>query len=482
MQEKFNILIADDDAEILSIAMQPFLADLPGATVHLATSIEECLYKINEMMFKFILLDISFFPGDRSGLDLVTVVKRNQPNSQVYMLSNVDDPQTMIKCISLGAFDFISKGELNFRHITLQFKNQIQSELIQKSDIVEGRELASEVGAVFTSKSMSQIFANIVELRKTPNCHVLVTGETGTGKDVIAKAIHSGSSNRPFIAVDCGAISENLAESELFGHVKGSFTGSSGSKLGRFQLADGGDLFLDEIGNLKPSIQEKLLRALQNREITPVGGKPIKVNTRVIAATNENLESLVEQGKFRRDLLVRLQGAWIQLPPLRDRPEDIPGLVANIISKSKRPDLTISSSCLKIFQGHTWPGNVRELENIVQFMVRCVKDGPGPLNIGHAPEYFRSSLTNTAVVDGEAPKSIDHFSHVSVTLPMNQGLDAAEHVFIHKYLTEHIKRMPPPVNKTKLAQKLGIARNTLDSYIKKTNIDLDRFIGTEVLQ
>ncbi len=249
---------------------------------------------------------------------------------------------------------------------------------------------------------MRRVFALATLAQRSQLTPVLITGETAVGKDVVANAIAAVEEKRSLVSLDCGAIAESVADSELFGNERGSFTGAERTTLGKFRAAQGGDLFLDEIGNLKRSIQEKLLRAIQNKEITPVGGKAVKVDTRIIAATNEDLDQQVESGKFRKDLLERLKGIVIHIHTLRDRPEDIEVIADGIIAKSDKLTLTIAPACMSLSTAYSWPGNVRELEHVVNAMVAAAVSSP--MTVRQLPQQFMQSLATEMQLQSATPK------------------------------------------------------------------------------
>jgi len=389
MENEFNILIADDDSTVYSASIKPFVRDLPQAKIYSADTPEKCRRYMGERAFQFILLDISFGPNDSSGLKLLPELRQAQPNSKIFMLSTHDDQLTMLKCMQAGATDFISKRDINLAHIAKVIRGYIESEGQTQRDESTGLALAERVNARFVSISMKRAFAMAALAQRSPSTPVLINGETGVGKDVIARAITSTGTSRPVVSVDCGAIPESLAESELFGHKKGAFTGAISDKEGLLKGANGGTVFLDEIGELPKSLQAKLLRVLQEREVTPVGDtKSFKIDIRLIAATNRDLEAEVTTGQFRQDLYYRINVVQIRMPPLREHPADIPELVKFFIEKyvkefQKKP-LRISNEALRALMEYAWPGNVRELENVVE---RSVILGPagGAIDVEHLP-------------------------------------------------------------------------------------------------
>jgi sigma-54 dependent transcriptional regulator, flagellar regulatory protein len=274
---------------------------------------------------------------------------------------------------------------------------------LEKAEIKEESQKYNFKGVIGKSRSMTQVF-KLIERVANSDSTVLINGETGTGKGLIAKAIHDSSyrNEKPFVAINCGAIPENLLESELFGHVKGAFTGATAAKTGKFEVADGGTIFLDEIGDMSPDLQVKVLKVLEERQFERVGGcKTVKVDVRIIAATHRDLEEAVQKGTFREDLFYRLFVIPIQLPALKERQVDIPLLVDHFLTqlnKDKNTDVSrVTDSVIKIFMHHPWPGNVRELANLMERMV--VLKGEGEINIDDLPPKMRhcSDMGNCSI-------------------------------------------------------------------------------------
>jgi len=466
VQNSFNILIADDDSSVYSASIKPFVRDLPEAKIFSAATPTLCRQMIASHKFQFILLDISFGPNDLSGLALLPELRRTQPDSKIIMLSTHDDHVTMMKCMEAGANDFISKRDIEMSHIANIIRGYIESQGQENQDVAKGLRLAKMVGANFVSNSMRQVFARAALAQRNNSTTVLITGETGVGKDVVANAIAAVDVKRTFISVDCGAISESVAESELFGHERGSFTGAERTTLGKFRAAQGGDLFLDEIGNLKRSVQEKLLRAIQNKEVTPVGGKAVKVDTRIIAATNEDLSLQVASGNFRNDLLERLKGIVIHIPPLRDRPEDITVIAYGIIAATDKPSLTIAPACMSLLTAYSWPGNVRELEHVVKSMVAAAS--MSPITVRQLPPQFMQALSKEMQLETASP-SIDG-PRVKMDLPLETDLSVAENYFLKSFIDARQRQLGVKVSSGELAEKLNISRTTLRKYAKRLGL------------
>ena len=357
------ILVVDDE-----LSMREFLSILlekDGHTVELAAEAASALKIVANKNPDLIISDIRM-PG-MNGLEFLSEVKKSKPDLPVIMITAFALPEDAVEAMKNGAFDYITKP---FK--VDEIKQVIKSATTRKetAPISEPTEFFNDI--IGESPEILKIFDLIKRIAPTP-ANVLIYGESGTGKELVARAIHrlSRVANNPFVPITCSAIPESLLESELFGHVKGSFTGAIANKDGLFQQADNGTAFLDEIGELTPIIQTKLLRFLQEREFMPVGStKSKKVNVRIIAATNRNLEEEVMTGNFREDLFYRLSVVPIRVPPLRKRQGDVPLLVDHFLEKYSRllgkEVQTISSYGLKVLMGYDFPGNVRELENIIE--------------------------------------------------------------------------------------------------------------------
>ncbi len=311
---------------------------------------------------------------DINGVELLAAAKEINPDMSVLMITAHGTIKSAVDAMKLGAFDYITKP-FDLDEIKLVVKKALE----HKDLFDENRELRTQLkrnykfdNIIGSSPAMQEVFETIERVKDT-KATVLIRGESGTGKEAVAKALHYNSirADKPFVAVACVALSEQLLQSELFGHEKGSFTGAVGQKKGRFEMANHGTLFLDEIGDIPPTIQMMLLRVLQEREFERVGGtETIRVDIRLVTATNQALEKLVEEGKFREDLFYRLQVVTINMPPLRERKEDIPALVDHFISmyaqENNKSITHASPEALELMTQYNWPGNVRELENAIE--------------------------------------------------------------------------------------------------------------------
>lgn len=469
-QQLYRVLIADDDVDVISACLGITARSLNAkASIKYASSPQGTLSILCKETFDLIFLDISFGRGDMSGIGIIPEVVKNHPRSKLVMLSGLDDDRTVLQCVQLGATDFVSKNNEGLGKLANIIENNIASDITHHNDLADGEKIAEACGAIFSSEKMSLVFKQVALARRHPELPVLIIGETGVGKEVIARAINFDT-KRPKVDVDCGAIPENLAESEFFGHKRGAFTGADNSKLGKFQLANNGDLFLDEIGNLKRGLQDKFLRALQYKEITPLGGITQKVSVRIIAATNESLDKLVEQGRFRQDLYERLKGIVIEIPTLRERPEDIEPLIRNFIRVSAKPELTVAPTCMNLLKSYSWRGNVRELELITKEMI--AGSSGNQLNIAHLPKRFRMALASELAPTFEATDQQASAGYRVYNLPLNGSLDEVTDCFLAMYLFDRFKLLGEKASKTELAKELGIARNSLSQYLKRLSVAL----------
>jgi DNA-binding NtrC family response regulator len=400
-----HILIADDD----EVSCQLFAETLEGEgfRVEQATSGDTALSRLAEETPDLLIIDVRM-PGT-SGLEVTRIVHEKYPSLPIIVMTAFGSIETAIEAIHEGAFDFISKP-MNLAELKKTVSRALAQRAWQRrAETNNGGadENSQQLGKIIgKSSAMLEVYKTVARVASTKST-VLILGESGTGKELIARAIHQHSprANHPFVAVDCGALTETILESELFGHVRGSFTGALADKKGVFEEAQGGTCFLDEIGGISANMQAKLLRVLQEHEVRRVGGKDwVKVDVRVVAATNQNLAQAVNRGEFRQDLYYRLDVVTIRLPPLRERVEDIPLLAHHFLQRysqeSGKSITAISDKAMELLCAYSWPGNIRELENAIEQAVA----------LSYQPVVTPDDLP-AAVRDHAAAKSFQNDSH-----------------------------------------------------------------------
>jgi two-component system, NtrC family, nitrogen regulation response regulator NtrX len=446
-----SILIIDDEKEICeSIHM---ILDYEGYQPQYTTSALEGLEKISVGNFSALLLDIQM--PEMNGFEVLKKVKETKPEISVIIISAHGSLENAIKATKLGAFDFIEKP-IDREKLVISVRNAVE----QANLLLENKEIKISLlgsGEILgRSKSMIQVL-ELIERVAPLDTRVLITGENGTGKELVARAIHNKSlrKDKPFVEVNCAAIPNELIESELFGHEKGSFTGAVSQRIGRFELANNGTIFLDEVGDMSPQAQAKVLRAIEDGKIERVGGgKKIEVDVRIISATNKNLKDEIEKGTFREDLYHRLNVIPVQLPPLRERAEDIPVLVEHfandITSKHKKPQIKFTDDAFKFLQTLQWSGNVRELRNAIERIIILVDK----------KEITKKEIEFLYSV-GQA--SIDDL--IDTSNSFQEFKEKAEKAFILKQLREN------DWNISKTAEVLDIQRSHLYNKMKKYEIE-----------
>jgi DNA-binding NtrC family response regulator len=440
-----RILIVDDDRETCRLIAE--LIGGPGRTLEDATSPRHALERIREQPFDLVISDINLNASE-SGLDILKAVKTRNPAAQVLLISAFGTLDTAIAAVRAGAFDYISKP-FNIGEVKATVERALaKSAEAPAPPVTDG---APPAGIIGRSAGMLTVYKQIAYAADSW-APVLITGESGTGKELIARAIHRHSrrASRPFVAVNCGALVETLLESELFGHVRGSFTGAMADHKGVFEQAHGGSVFLDEIGDTTPALQVKLLRVLQEGEVRPVGStRTVHVDARVIAATNVDLDRAVSEHRFRQDLYYRLSVIVIQLPPLRDRRSDIPLLIDQFLRASSvrcGRTVTISPAAVNALVNYDWPGNVRELENTIE---RLVVFSRGEIDVGDLPPAVTAAPTlREQLFDGL------------------RTLDELE----RRYLLHVLQTVGG--NRSRAAETLGIDRRTLYRMAERFGIDL----------
>lgn len=374
-----KILVVDDEPslrDVLSIMLKK-----AGYTTATAVDGEEAVSKVGKDIYDLVITDLKM-PG-MGGMDVLKAVKLASPDTVVLVVTAFGSAESAVEAMKLGAYDYLTKP-FQIDEVQLIIRNALEKRRLSTENMLLKREMASHStlsSIIGQSEAMQKVFDVIVKVADTRS-NVLICGESGTGKELVARAIHYNSSrgHMPFVAMNCSAMPETLLESELFGHMKGSFTGAMSNKAGLFEVADGGSIFLDEIGDMSMPTQVKLLRVIQEREFRRVGGtQDVKVDVRLIAATNRDLEKAVADGSFREDLYYRLDVIPIRLPPLRVRVGDIPLLVQHFLARfakeSGKPSPTLEPEAMQALLAHEWRGNVRELENMIERAVAFCSNG-----------------------------------------------------------------------------------------------------------
>jgi len=364
-----NLLIVDDERSVREGCRE--VAQLLGYTTFTAENADQAYRVLEAQPVDVVLLDLKL-PG-ASGMEVLQELRRRKPEVEIIVITGYATVQSAVQAMKMGAYDYVTKP-FNLEELKTLFQRVSNHMKAAHEDRLLREKVRSKqaFGAIIGNSTEMQKLYRVITKAAASNHPVLIQGESGTGKELVARSIHFSGAHRdkPFIPVDCGSLVPTLIESELFGYVRGAFTGAVRSKEGLLAIAEGGTIFLDEIGELPVDLQAKLLRALQEKEIRPVGStRTIKINVRILAATNRDLEQAVQQGTFRKDLYFRLNVLSLHIPPLRERRPDIPPLVAHFIERMTRStgvQRTISQDALKLMMAYDWPGNVRELENCLE--------------------------------------------------------------------------------------------------------------------
>lgn len=451
-----EILVVDDEQ-----SMRDFLAIMlkkEGHEVVTAMNGSDAIKAIQSEIFDLVITDIKM-PGT-DGLEVLKTIKEISPETVVIMVTAFATAETAVEAMKLGAYDYIIKP-FKVDELKLVINNSLEKRFLRKENILLKREIESRAGFEnFIGKSapMLKVFALIRQVADT-NSTVLITGESGTGKELVAKAVHFNSPRKkgPIVTVNCGALPETLLESELFGYMKGAFTGATSNKQGLFEAAHGGSIFLDEISATTPGLQIKLLRVLQEREFMRVGGTtPIKVDVHVIAASNKDLLTEVARGAFREDLYYRLNVIPIHLPPLRERKEDIPLLVDFFLKKGSRKEgdrlwtKTIDPEAMKALMNYRWPGNVRELENMIERLAIMTPGGT-----------IHTDIIPDAVKDAHPCLSLSTVDIPDEGLDLETLLETAERTYLRKALEK------TGGAKTEAAKLLGLTFRSFRHRLQK---------------
>ncbi|KPJ99600.1 MAG: Fis family transcriptional regulator [Desulfobacterales bacterium SG8_35] len=453
-----KILVIDDEKSILE-SLAGILSD-EGFTPVCVDSAEEGLKHLKSEAVDLVLLDI-WMPG-MDGIEALRQIKAEYPELQVIMISGHGTIETAVQATKIGAFDFIEKP-LSYDKIVLAIKNGLRFSSLETENLILRQKADRKPSLTGNSQAIRNLKEQIERVAPT-DAWVLIRGEHGTGKELVAQTIHrlSNRNNKPMVEVNCAAIPEELIESELFGHEKGSFTGAQTSKRGKFDQADGGMLFLDEIGDMSMKTQAKILRILQEQAFERVGGnQTIQVDVRVLAATNKNLEEEIEAGHFRADLFWRLNVVPIHLPLLRDRVDDIPLLVADFVEDLSHKGLgkkIFTEGALSVMMLHTWPGNVRELRNFVErIVIMCPDEKISSKTVAH---YLQQS-----------PAAPDSMRDSSTLVPYRKmNFKEAKREFEREYIIGKLQENNGNISQT--AEMLGLERSHLHKKLKTLHIEL----------
>jgi len=454
-----TILIVDDE-ESIRLSLEGILSD-EGFRTAVAANGEEALAIAQAEDPDLVLLDI-WMPGI-DGLETLQRLRQNRPNQLVIMMSGHGTIETAVKATRLGAYDFIEKP-LSLEKILLSIQNAMKiGQLVAENQALREK-IDLDYEMIGESPAISRLKGQIAVAAPSSGW-VLITGENGTGKELVARAIHyqSNRSQRPFVEVNCAAIPEDLIESELFGHEKGAFTGATAARKGKFDQSHGGTLFLDEIGDMSLKTQAKILRILQEQKFERVGGnRTIEVDVRVIAATNKDLEEEIKQGAFREDLYFRLNVLPFQVPPLRDRREDIPMLVKHFLayfcSKESREIKTTSDRAMQSLVNYNWPGNVRELKNLIERLVIMTPEQE--IDLVHLP----------LSIGKLAAEHQDGGIAITGTLP--DSYREAKELFEKRYLLEKLQKNGWNISRT--AEEIGLERSNLHRKIKSYGLESEK--------
>jgi len=450
--EPMKILVVDDEAPIREM-LKKGLSQMGGFAIDVAQNGQEAIEKIEKDVFDLVLTDLKM--PEMDGIELLKTIKGTRPDVMVIMMTAFGSIQTAVEAIKIGADDYITKP-IDFNELLIHIsKAQKGSQLLRENRLLrmEVRKKFEFNNIIGKSRKMQEVFS-LIEKVAPSNSTVIIYGGSGTGKELVAKAIHyhSPRTEKPFLPFNCGAIPETLVESELFGHTKGAFTGAVQAKRGLFEEAHGGTLFLDEISTILPSVQVKLLRVLQEKEVMKVGStERTKIDVRMIAATNEDLEANVKSGKFREDLFYRLHVFPIFLPDLNDRKDDIPLLAYHFLDvytkETKKQVKGISKEAMNLLLEYHWPGNVRELENSIERGVIVADEDT--LTLKDFPYHLRESRADLIKKGAHGQKSLDEIKD--------------------EYITEILKEAGG--NKRLAADILKVNPRTLYRFQKKTKAD-----------
>jgi DNA-binding NtrC family response regulator len=457
-------LLVAEDLEDARTTLQQLLHLQLELEVDVAEDGAKALHMLEQRPYSILLTDLRM--PKLGGLKLMEAINDRKLPVTVIVTTGHGGVEVAVQAMRMGAYDFLTKPA-DPQHLVLMVQRALRERALQDEVVALRQELNERYSfqnVLSKSSRMMDVFDLITQVADSPST-VLIIGETGSGKEQVARAIHQASDRKegPFVAVNCGALNENLLESELFGHEKGSFTGAAGQRKGRFELANGGTLFLDEIGDVPISMQVRLLRVLQERKFERVGGtESVDTDVRVIAATHRDLDVLIREGKFRDDLYYRLNVIRIELPPLRDRPEDIRLLAAHFCQRFARtghPPAEISPEAMEVLLRCPWPGNVRQLENAIERACVTVRDG-----------VIRPNNLPTDVTRRPDAK---HPFHVDLARPLPDQMAELTAAFEERYLRRALRKTRGHVGKC--AKLSGLSRRSITDKIAQYKIDKTTF-------
>jgi DNA-binding NtrC family response regulator len=464
-------VLAVDDEQVVCESIRRVLGE-EGYNISTSTSSREGLELLRKEHFDLLLLDIKM--PEMDGIELLRAARDVSPETEVLIITGYATIETAVEAIKLGAFDYLEKPVSPPQLIVAAARALERKHLVDLTRRLRSElETRHRIGNVICSSPRMRKVMQLVSKVAPTNSTVLITGETGTGKDVIARAIHYNSTRKdgPFVIVDCASMAESLLESELFGHVRGAFTGAVKDRKGLAETARGGTLFLDEVSTVSPQLQGSLLRLLHAREIRPVGSdKTVAVDVRVIAATNRNLQELIDAGSFREDLFYRLSVFTISLPPLRERPEEIPLLTHHFMRRFAeefgKPIDSITPQAMAVLEAHDWPGNVRELEHAVERAVLLTEGRT--VDLDAIPATGEHTIAAWAEVPDDAAALADRKQE----LRAHAG-DRVERLFVIKALRA------ADWNVSRAARAVGMARPNLHALMRKHGITATRITDDE---
>ncbi len=457
-----RILVVDDEMIVCESCKR--ILEEEGYEAETALSGKEAFEQMKDNPFDVVITDLKM-PGI-DGMEVLRTFRKDYPDSIIVMITGFSTVETAVEAMKLGAFDYIPKP-FTPDEVAIVVKKAIEKKNLMLENSYLRQELQEKYGfhnIVGKSKKMQEIYRVIAKVAVTDST-VLIYGQSGTGKELIARAIHFNSLRREkqFVPVDCAVLSENLLESELFGHVRGSFTGAVTTKPGLFEVADGGTVFLDEVGNISLSIQAKLLRVLQEREFTPVGGtKAKKVDIRLIAATNKDLEKMIKDEVFREDLYYRLNIVPIYLPTLRERQEDIPLLAVHFLKKYAdemgKAIKGFTPEAMEKLMRHPWPGNIRELENVVERTVVMIED-----EMVKGEHLILPGQQEKEVLENQIPMTSEELKEIKKQ-KREKAVEEIERAFVLNALERH------QWNVTRAAEEVGMLRPNFQALMRKYNL------------